>query len=45
MSKLTTQKLDQELEKGYRDVLAGRAKPASTVFEEIWADVTEKAPR
>lgn len=35
MSSLTAQELDEELEKGYRDVLAGRTKPAGKVFDEI----------
>ncbi len=38
MSKLTAQELDEELEKGYQDVLAGRTKPASKVFDEIRTD-------
>lgn len=38
MSKLTSQELDEELEKGYQDVLAGRTKPASKVFEELRRD-------
>ena len=38
MSKLTAQELDAELEKGYQDVLAGRTKPASKVFDEIRKD-------
>lgn len=38
MSKLTSQELDEELEKGYQDVLAGRTKPASEVFEELRRD-------
>ncbi|MDE7242535.1 MAG: type II toxin-antitoxin system RelB/DinJ family antitoxin [Oscillospiraceae bacterium] len=38
MSKLTAQELDQELEKGYNDVLAGRTKPANAVFEQIRKD-------
>ena len=38
MSKLTEQELDEELEKGYRDVLDGRTRPANKVFDEIWKD-------
>jgi len=38
MSNLTAQELDEELEKGYQDVLAGRTKPANKVFEEIRKD-------
>lgn len=38
MSRLTPQELDEELEKGYKDVLAGRTKPAGTVFDEIRKD-------
>ena len=33
--------LDEELEKGYQDVLAGRTKPADKVFEEIRKDCTK----
>ena len=32
MSKMTEAELDEALEKGYQDVLAGRVKPASEVF-------------
>ncbi len=38
MSRLTPQELDEELEKGYQDVLAGRTKPAGKVFEELRRD-------
>ncbi len=38
MSRLTEQDLDGELEKGYRDVLGGRTKPAGSVFDEIRRD-------
>lgn len=38
MSKLTPQELDEELDKGYQDVLAGRTKPANKVFDEIRED-------
>lgn len=32
---ITQAELDEELEKGYQDVLAGRIKPADKVFDEI----------
>lgn len=35
MSQLTPQELDAELEEGYQDVLAGRTRPASEVFDEL----------
>lgn len=38
MSKLTVQELDEELDKGHQDVLAGRTKPADKVFFEIRKD-------
>lgn len=38
MSRLTPQELDEELEKGYEDALAGRSKPVSQVFEELRRD-------
>ncbi len=38
MSKLDEQELGWELEKGYRDVLDGRTKPAGKVFDEIRRD-------
>lgn len=38
MSKLTEEQLSAELEKGYADVVAGRTKAASSVFEEIRKD-------
>ena len=38
MGKLTAQELDQELDKGYQDVLAGRTRPANRVFDEIRKD-------
>ena len=38
MSRLTPQELDEELEKGYQDGLAGRTKPAGKVFEELRRD-------
>ena len=31
-------KLDEALEKGYRDMLAGRTKPVQEAFAEIWKD-------
>lgn len=36
--KLTAQELNEELEKGYQDILAGRTKPANMVFDEIRKD-------
>ncbi len=38
MTKLTAKELDAELEKGYQDILAGRKKPASKIFDEIRKD-------
>ena len=38
MSQLTAEELDEELEKGYADVLAGRTKPTGKVFEQIRKD-------
>ena len=38
---ITQADLDEELEKGYQDVLAGRIKPADKVFEEIRKDCTK----
>ncbi|MGM9528458.1 MAG: type II toxin-antitoxin system RelB/DinJ family antitoxin [Phascolarctobacterium sp.] len=35
MSKMTEAELDEALEKGYQDVLAGRVKPASEVFASL----------
>lgn len=35
LNKLTKEQLHAELEKGYDDIAAGRAKTASTVFDEI----------
>lgn len=35
MSKMNDQELDEALDRGYQDVLAGRAKPAAEVFEAI----------
>lgn len=35
MSKMSVQELDQELEKGYQDILAGRTTPAGQVFADI----------
>lgn len=36
--KLTARELNEELEKGYQDILAGRTKPASKVFDGIRED-------
>lgn len=38
IGKLTEQELNTELQKGYDDMLAGRAKPASEVFASIRKD-------
>lgn len=38
MSKLTPEELDEELMKGWQDVLAGRTKPASEVFAKLRED-------
>ena len=38
MSELTAPELDGELDKGYQDILVGRTKPASQVFDEIRKD-------
>ena len=38
MSKLTAQELDEELEKGYQNILANQTKPASNVFDGIRKD-------
>lgn len=38
MTKLTAKELDAELEKGYQDILAGRKKPASKIFDEVRKD-------
>ena len=35
MSKLTQQELDEELEKGWQDILEGRTIPASQAFDEL----------
>lgn len=35
---ITQGELDEELDKGYQDVLAGRIKPADKVFDEIRED-------
>lgn len=37
MDQLTLEELDAELEKGYQDMQAGRARPAWQVFEDIKA--------
>ena len=38
ISELTESELNIEIEKGYTDMLEGRTKPASYVFEEIRKD-------
>lgn len=38
MSKLTEAELNAELEKGYKDFLEGRTKPADAVFADIRKD-------
>ena len=38
MRQLTEEELNRELEKGYSDMIAGRANPAAAVFEEIRKD-------
>ena len=38
MGRLTAPELDEELEKGRQDILAGRTKPAGQVFESIRKD-------
>ena len=38
ISKLTEAQLNEELEKGYSDMLKGRTKPVSKVFTEIRKD-------
>ena len=38
MSKLTKEQLDAELQKGYDDAIAGRAKPARQIFDSIRKD-------
>ena len=35
MSRMSDEQIDLALEEGYRDILNGRVKPASTVFESI----------
>ncbi len=35
MTKWTKEQLDAEIEKGYQDMLAGRATPIDEVFEEL----------
>ena len=35
IAELTEEQMNEELEKGWRDVLAGRCKDAETVFLEI----------
>ena len=36
VSKLTEEELDEELEKGYADVLAGRTRDAKSVFADLY---------
>ena len=36
VSKLTEEELDEEIEKGYADVLAGRTRDAKSVFEDLY---------
>lgn len=38
ISKMSAETLDQELEKGYSDMQAGRTKPAAQVFADIRND-------
>ena len=38
VSTLTDEELNAELEKGYADILAGRTKPANSVFDSIRRD-------
>lgn len=38
MNNLTVQELNENLEKGYADILAGRTQPAKEVFAEIRRD-------
>lgn len=38
MSILSEEQINEELEKGYADMKAGRTKPASKVFEDIRKD-------
>ena len=38
MGSLTKAELDAEIEKGYADMLAGRAEPAEKVFDDIRRD-------
>lgn len=38
ISTLTDAQLNEELEKGYADIVAGRTKAAKTVFEDIRRD-------
>ena len=38
VSTMSEAKLDEALEKGYRDMLAGRTKPVQEAFAEIWKD-------
>ena len=38
MSNLSEEQINEELEKGYADMKAGRTKPASKIFEDIRKD-------
>ena len=38
VSAMSEAKLDEALDKGYRDMLAGRTKPVLDAFDEIWKD-------
>lgn len=38
MNRLTAQQLDEELDKGYADITAGRTRPAQDVFDGIRKD-------
>jgi len=36
LSKMTKEELDEELQKGYDDILAGRTIPAEQAFDELY---------
>lgn len=38
VSKISADELNQELEKGYQDILAGKTRPANDVFTDIRKD-------
>ena len=38
LSQLTDSQFDEEIEKGFTDIKAGRTKPAAAVFDEIRRD-------